>query len=86
MKKLKIYECIIKDNLTAYVEIIPAWNKKELLDQWGGNGDFVSIKDVSKDYPISIDCVQNAITGRFGIQEQDIIRRALQLVLLNTID
>jgi hypothetical protein len=74
----KIYECIIDDGNAIYKEFIPADNKKKMLNQWGGNGNFIRIKDVTEEYPISLDCVMKALKAAgFGHIECDIIRRTL---------
>lgn len=79
---LKVYECIIDEGRTIYKEFIPAKNKKELLKKWGCNGEFIKIKDVTSDYPISEKCVIEALQMRnFGQIEQDIIIRALREII-----
>lgn len=75
----KIYECIIDDGTALYKEYIPSPSKSALLNQWGGNGEFIRIKDVTKDFPIGEACLTEALQQYgFGQIEQDIIRRALQ--------
>lgn len=75
----KVYQCIIDDGHSLYKEFIPAKSKAKLLNQWGGNGRFVEIQDVTIAYPISEQCLTEALQMRgFGQAEQDIIRRILQ--------
>ena len=47
---MKMFECIVDDGKNVYKARTPMKSKKELLDVYGGNGEFVSIKDVTKDY------------------------------------
>lgn len=47
---MKLFECIVDDGSNVFKTTTPAQNKKELLSIYGGNGDFISIKDVTKNY------------------------------------
>lgn len=47
---MKIYECIIDDGRDVYKSIVTAKNRKELFEIYKGNGDFIRIDDVTKDY------------------------------------
>jgi len=42
---IKKFECIIDDGEHVWKEYIPATSKKELMNTWGGNGEFVKIKE-----------------------------------------
>lgn len=47
---MKLFECIIDDEINVYKSLCTAKNKKELLDVYGGNGDFIKIKDITNEY------------------------------------
>lgn len=68
---------IIEDGENVFKAVRPANNIKELKSIYGGNGDFVRIKDVTTDYPIDTDYLRRVLTGRefghFGEAETDII-------------
>ena len=82
----KVYRVIMEDKENAYKEFIPAENTKEIKECWGGNGEFVSIKDVTNEYPINIGSVIKALESYgFSKPEVDIISRTLQNDLENTI-
>lgn len=78
---MKVYNCIIEDKTTNNMsrEIIPAKNKKALMDEWGGNGEFIQIKDETSEWPINTDCVIETLRNAgFGLAEQRIIRAILE--------
>ena len=60
---MKLYECIIDDGKDVFKEIVPVKNKKQLFEQYGGNGDFVKIKDVTGEYlnESSIKCLNESL-------------------------
>lgn len=47
---MKLYNCIIDDGKSIFREFAAAKNKKELLDVYGGNGNFEKIEDVTNEY------------------------------------
>lgn len=47
---MKLFECIIDDGNNVFKSKVAARNKKELLSVYGGNGDFVKIKDITNEY------------------------------------
>lgn len=47
---MKLFECIIDDGTDVYKSLCTAKSKKELLDVYGGNGDFIKIKDITNEY------------------------------------
>lgn len=47
---MKLFECIIDDGTDVYKSLCTAKSKKELLDIYGGNGDFIKIKDITNKY------------------------------------
>lgn len=68
---MKLFECIVDDGKDAFKTVVAAKNKKELLSVYGGNGEFVKTTDVTKDYPIDInkleDILRNANYGKAEI-------------------
>lgn len=47
---MKLYNCIIDDGHDVYRAFCAAKNRKQLLEDYGGNGEFEKIKDVTKEY------------------------------------
>lgn len=47
---MKLFECIIDDGKKVYKNLCTAKSKKELLNVYGGNGDFIKIKDITNEY------------------------------------
>lgn len=47
---MKLFECIIDDGKNVYKSLCTAKSKKELLNVYGGNGDFIKIKDITNEY------------------------------------
>lgn len=82
----KIYKVVFEDYKGVYREYIPAKNKAEIAKIWGGNGEIISLVDITDKYPININKVRQALTNNgFGDIEIDVITRTLQMELDNTI-
>lgn len=47
---MKLFECIIDDGTNVFKSLCTAKSKKELLNVYGGNGDFIKIKDITNEY------------------------------------
>lgn len=47
---MKLFECIIDDGTNVFKSLCTAKSKKELLDIYGGNGEFIKITDRTNDY------------------------------------
>lgn len=47
---MKLFECIVDDGTNVYKSLCTAKNKKELLDIYGGNGEFVKVTDRTNEY------------------------------------
>lgn len=75
--KIKKYECIIDDGEHLYREYIPALNKKDLMARWGGNGDFVQIKEVPDYLPDAARVRDDLARMGYGKAEQDFVYRIL---------
>ena len=82
----KIYKVIFEDEAGAFREYIPADSVAQLKRQYGGNGDIVSIKDITTDAPIYLDTLRKTLLNAgYGQMEIDSIIRTLQNTLENTI-
>ena len=86
MKKMNIYAVYIDDGENCYKIHVPATNKAEAEKYCEGNGNIIKTVDVTTENPISINSVYDALKGRFGQTEIDIITRCLYQSLANTID
>lgn len=75
MRKYMVY---MDDGRDCFKVAIPAANEKEARKFVEGNGEVIAIKDVTKDFPISLDKVTQALTNaQFGQIEIDLIARCL---------
>ena len=62
-----------------YREFIPAENEEVAKQYVEGNGDIISITDVTEDYPISISFLKATLeNAHYGRAEIDLITRLLQ--------
>ena len=79
MKKLRKFMVYLDDGMNCYKVAIPEENLKMAKAFIHGNGDIISIKDITDDYPISLDKVFNALKqADFGDVEIQLITRTLQ--------
>lgn len=73
---------IIENGEHVFKNVRPAKNIKELKQIYGGNGDFVRIKDVTQEYPLDVDYLRKVLRGEnighFGEIETDIICALVQ--------
>lgn len=77
MKKFKVFLEAGNDCFKAYV---PARNEKEAREYVAGNGEIIAIKEVTADFPISVEKVGSALAvSGFGAAEIDLIMRTLQI-------
>lgn len=88
---MKAYEMIIENGVydnQVYKVVRPAHNEKQLKVRYGGNGEFVRIKDVTEFYQIDLDALRRTLTGKqtgiFGEVETDIIVSLVQQMYDNT--
>lgn len=78
MKKYMIY---MEDSKDCFKLAIPARSTKDAKACVAGNGNVISVKDVTDDYPISLDKVRDALfKSGFGQIEIDFITRALDQI------
>ncbi len=79
---MKAFEMIIEDGNHVFKCVRPAKDIKQLKYIYGGNGDFVRIKDVTAEYGIDLDYLRKVLTGQanghFGEIETDIICALVQ--------
>lgn len=77
MKKYMVY---FEDSENVYKAAIPAKDQKDAADYVKGNGEIIAVKDVTDQFPISLDKVADALQrAGFGQVETDLITRTLQI-------
>lgn len=75
MKKYMVY---MDDGRDCFKVAIPAVSEKEARRCVEGNGEVIAVKDATKDFPISLDKVTQALkNAQFGQIEIDLITRCL---------
>ncbi len=75
MKKYMVY---LDDGRDCFKAAIPAANEKAARKYVEGNGEVIAIKDITEDFPISLDKVTQALkNAEFGQIEIDFIIRCL---------
>lgn len=75
MKKYMVY---MDDGRDCFKVAVPAINEKAARKYVEGNGEVVAVKDITEDYPISLDKVVNALkVANFGQIEINLISRCL---------
>ena len=86
MRKMRTWKVYLDDGKDVYKLYIPAFTRKDAENYVTGNGEIVKIEDCTADFPISMDCLAEALKLRFGQAECDIITRCLNEVLGNIVD
>jgi hypothetical protein len=63
MKKMRMFQMIIDygDGVTKVNRI--GASKKDVMERYSGNGDYISVKDVTDDIPINIDALGIVLNG-----------------------
>lgn len=75
MKKFMVY---MDDGRDCFKVAVPAANEVAARKFVEGNGEVVAVKDITEDYPISLDKVITALKrANFGQIEIDLISRCL---------
>lgn len=75
MKKYMVY---IDDGKNCFKVAVPAKSEKEACKYVEGNGEVIAVKDITEDFPISLDKVAEALKhANFGETEIDLITRCL---------
>lgn len=68
----------LDDGTNVYKVAIAAVSEDAAKAWCAGNGEVIAVRNVTKDYPISLDKVRKALTdASFGEYEMDFICRAL---------
>ncbi|MEG1353664.1 MAG: hypothetical protein RR255_00070 [Bacilli bacterium] len=71
---MKLFKSVIDDGKSVFKTITPAKSKKEYLSTYGGNGEFIYTKDVTKDYPLDVDfLIENLAQSKLGKIEQKLV-------------
>lgn len=47
---MKLYRCLVNDGNIIFETFTAAKNKTELMEVYGGNGEFEKVQDVTKEY------------------------------------
>lgn len=47
---MKLFECIVDDGKDVFKTLTAAKSRKALIDEYGGNGEFIRIKDITAEY------------------------------------
>lgn len=77
MKKYIVY---VDDGSDCYKIAVPAISKNAAKEYAKGNGEVIAVKDITDDYPISLDKVIDALmAAKFGQTEIDLIARCLKI-------
>ncbi len=80
MRKFMVY---MDDGRDVYKLAIPAADEADARKYTEGNGEVISVKDVTEDYPISLDKVVEALRlAQFGQAEIDFISRCLSFDMI----
>lgn len=75
MKKYMVY---LDDGKNCFKTAIPATNEKTARQYVEGNGEIIAVKDITEDYPISLDKLELALkNAQFGKTEIELISRCL---------
>ena len=76
MKKYFVY---MEDRDYVFKAAIPAESEKKAREYVQGNGEVITVKDVTNDFPIDADKVAQALKAYgFGEHETDFVVRALR--------
>lgn len=71
MKKYMVY---LDDGKDCFKVAVPAVNEKAARKYVEGNGEVIAVKDITEDFPISLDKVVQALkNAQFGQIEIDLI-------------
>lgn len=74
----KKYSVYIDDGQNCFKVAIPARNEAEARKYVEGNGEVIAVKEITEDFPISVEKVETALSMYgFGQTEKDLITRTL---------
>ena len=75
MRKYMVY---VDDSRDCFKVAVPAMNEKEARNYVKGNGEVIGVKDITEDFPISLEKVVQALkNAQFGQIEIDLITNSL---------
>ena len=78
MKKFNTYKVILEAGEDVFKLHVPAPSRKEVEAYCKGNGEVVSVQDVTKDYPIDTSKLgADMLAAGWGQTEVDIVTRLL---------
>ena len=77
MKKNKMFEMVISDGKNVFKVNRIGTSKQDVMNRYSGNGEFVRVKDITDDYPISEESLRTAL-GCFGETEQEAVLSLLR--------
>lgn len=78
--KFKQYMIYMDDGHSVFKISVPAPNEKTAIEYAKGNGEIITVKDVSADHPISIEKVREALqNSMLGEIEINLILRVLEI-------
>ena len=81
----KMFEMVIDDGKDVFKVTRMAESQEDIEKRYGGNGEFVRIKDVTDDYPISEYKLHTALSAAgFGEAERESIVSLLRQEYSNT--
>ena len=78
---MKIFECVVDDGMEVFKTKVSAKNKKELIAEYSGNGEFLRIKDITNEYftETSVEKLRNdLIRAGWGEGETKLITALLE--------
>ena len=76
--KLKKYLVYLDDGHDCFKIAVPAKDETSAKEFVSGNGEVIAVKDVTGDFPISLDAVSRSLQASgFGKTETDLILRTL---------
>jgi hypothetical protein len=74
-----MYELIVDAGEHVFKANCLAHDEEELKNRYGGNGEFVRVRDVTQDFPIKSGVVWNALEAAgFGKTELEAVRYLLE--------
>lgn len=75
---MRKYFAYLDDGVGCYKIAVPAGDRQDVENFCSGNGELIAIKDVTEDFPISLEKVSLALLkANFGQPEIDFICRCL---------
>jgi hypothetical protein len=72
---MKLFNCIVDDGKNVFKTLTASKSKKDLLNVYGGNGEFIKIQDVTSEYfnEDTVAYLENVLKLHFGEGETKLI-------------